>query len=269
MHHTLGINLHAVKGFSDDDYLREIAALGFSATFSGVREAAHQASIADSCAKYGVVYENLHAPFSHINDIWREDDRGMLKELMRCIDHCVIANAGIAVVHLSSGENPPPMCDLGFDRFHRLAEYAASRGVKLAFENQRKLANLAWAMETFGPDIAGFCWDCGHESCFTPGRQYMPLFGDRLICTHIHDNTGIFDMDNHWIPFDGQIDFTRVADQLCRAQYQGSLMLELGNSSPNGSGAMYDGVTPEAFLKKAYTAADTLRNMMESSINRR
>ena len=254
---TLGINLHAVKGLSDDDYLREIAALGFSATFSGVRDAARQASIADSCAKYGITYETLHAPFSHINDIWREDDLGMLDELLRCIDHCVIADAKIAVVHLSSGENPPPMCDLGFDRFRRLVDYAAEHDVKIAFENQRKLANLAWSLETFDASVAGFCWDCGHESCFTPVRQYMPLFADRLICTHIHDNTGVFNSDNHWLPFEGQMDYVRVADQLRASGYRGSLMLEVSCD------AAIDGeLSPEDYLKKAYSAAETLRNMI-------
>lgn len=261
--HTLGINLHAIKGLTDDEYLREIAALGFSATFSGVKDAARQATIADSCAKYGITYETLHAPFSHINDIWREDDCGMLDALFTCIDHCVYAGVGIAVVHLSSGETPPPMCDLGFDRIRRLVAYAVGKNVKIAFENQRKLGNLSWALETFGSDAAGFCWDCGHESCFTPGRQYMPIFGNRLICTHIHDNTGIFNMDNHWIPFDGQIDFSRVAAQLRAADYSGSLMLELGNSSPNGSGDKYDGISPEEYLRRAYTAAATLREMVD------
>lgn len=260
--HTLGINLHTVKGLSDDDYLRELAALGFSATFSGVRSANEQAAIADACAKYGITYETLHAPFSHINDLWREDDGGMLDELLHCIDHCVIADVPIAVVHLSSGQNPPPMCDLGFDRVRRLVEYAAAKNVRLAFENTRLLANLAWVMETFPREHVGFCWDCGHESCFTPGRHYMPLFGDRLLCTHIHDNTGEWNLDKHWIPFDGKMDFTYVAGAIRESGYSGSLMLELGNDSPNGSGGMYDGVTPDAFLKKAYTAADTLRKMI-------
>ena len=259
---TLGINLHSIHGLSDDDYLREIAALGFKATFSGVKDAARQAAIAESCAKYGITYETLHAPFSHINDLWREDDLGMLDELLHTIDHCVLAGVGIAVVHISSGNTPPPMCDRGFARIHRLAEYAAQNNVKLAFENARLVANLAWAMETFSPEIAGFCWDCGHESCFTPGRHYMPLYGNRLICTHIHDNTGAYNEDKHWIPFDGKMDFSYVARAIRESGYQGSLMLELGNSSPNGSGAMYDGVTPEAFLKKAYSAADTLRKMI-------
>jgi len=261
--YTLGINLHAVKGLSDDDYLREIAGLGFSATFCGVKDADRQAAIADSCAKYGIVCETLHAPFSHINDIWREDDCGMLDELLHAIDHCVIANAQIAVVHLSSGQTPPPMCDLGFDRIRRLVEYAASKNIKIAFENTRLLANIAWAMETFPREQVGFCWDCGHESCFTPGRRYMPLFGDRLLCTHIHDNTGEFNLDKHWIPFDGCMDFTYAAEAIRTSAYRGTLMLELGNSSSNGSGGKYDGVTPDAFLKKAYTAADTLRKMME------
>jgi sugar phosphate isomerase/epimerase len=90
----------------------------------------------------------------------------------------------------------------------------------------------------------------------------MPLFGDKLVCLHLHDNYAVFNGDSHLIPFDGKIDFSYVARAIRESSYQGSLMLELGNSSPNGSGAKYDGVTPEAFLQKAYSAADTLRKMI-------
>ncbi|MBQ8577669.1 MAG: sugar phosphate isomerase/epimerase [Clostridia bacterium] len=259
----LGINLHAVKGLTDDGYLKKIAALGFTRTFTGVHSEERQKSIAALCETYGIVCETLHAPFSHINDIWLPDDNGLLSELFTCIDRCLIAGAKIAVVHLSSGQNPPPITDIGRERFARLVDYASAKNVKVAFENQRMLANLAWALETFPPDVAGFCWDCGHESCFTPGRHYMPLFSDRLICTHLHDNSGVFNADNHRLPFDGAIAWESVADAIRTSGYEGSLMLETGNTAPNGTGGFYDDLTPEEYLEKAWVAAEHLRAMTD------
>lgn len=257
MMRKLGINLHAVKGLTDEEYLREIAGLGFSSIFSGVRTPEHQTAIAELCAKYGLEYETLHAPFGHINDIWLENDNGMLDELCACVDHCVLAGAPIAVVHLSAGQKPPSITDIGRERFTRLVDYAAEKNIVIAFENQRKLANIAWAFEAFTTDTVKFCWDCGHEFCFTPGRHYMPLFGDRLICTHIHDNTAVFNDDSHFLPFDGACDFGYVADTLRNSDYTGSLMLEVGNPSRYGE------LSPQEFLKKAWDAAVRLRMMVD------
>lgn len=254
----LGINLHAIKGLTDEDYLCEIAALGFSAIFSGVLSPERQTDVAELCAKYGLEYETLHAPFGHINDIWLENDNGMLDELCHCVDHCVLSGAPIAVVHLSAGQKPPSITDIGRERFARLVDYAAKKNIIIAFENQRKLANIAWAFEAFTTDTVKFCWDCGHEFCFTPGRHYMPLFGDRLVCTHIHDNTAVFNDDSHFLPFDGACDFDYVAETLRNSDYTGSLMLEVGNA------ARYGEMVPQEFLKNAWDAAVRLRTMVDS-----
>jgi len=253
----IGINLHAIAGLTDEEYIREAASLGFNTIFSGVREAERQAAIGGFCVKYGMEYETLHAPFGHMNDIWLEDDHGMLDELLNCVDHCVLAGAPIAVVHLSAGSKPPSITDIGRERFTRLVEYGREKNVKIAFENQRKLANIAWAFEAFPDESVGFCWDCGHELCFTPGRHYMPLFGDRLICTHIHDNTCIYNDDSHFLPFDGAGDFDYVARAIRESGYTGSLMLEVGNKTRYGE------MSPQDFIEEAYRRIVKLRAMTD------
>lgn len=256
----IGIMMHSIGNLSDEDYIRLIAERGFTATFTGAfatdRE---QANLAGLLAKHGVTYENLHAPFGHINDIWREGDEGhqMFRELCDCVDQCAAADVHMMVVHLSSGMNPPSITDIGRTRFACLVEYAARRNVKIAFENQRWLANLAWAMEAFSSDVAGFCWDFGHENCFTPGREYMPLFGNRLICTHIHDNACVFNADDHLLPFDGNADFDRFARQLKASGFEGSLMLELV-----GNQARYRDLSVEEYLDRAAASAKRLVTMI-------
>ncbi|MBR6767419.1 MAG: sugar phosphate isomerase/epimerase [Clostridia bacterium] len=252
-----GIIMHAVPGLSDEAYIGVIADLGFSCTFSGVFEKERHEKIAELLAKRGMQYETLHAPFNGINDIWLDSEEGehMLSRLLLSIDSCVSAGAPIAVVHLSSGMTPPSITDIGRARFERLVSYARQKNVRIAFENQRMLANLAWALETFSEaDGVDFCWDCGHESCFTPGREYMPLFGKRLKCTHIHDNHGVFDQDDHMLPFDGSINYERFADHIRNSGYKGSFMLEVfaGNS------VSYTDMTPEAFLSRSAEAAGRL-----------
>ena len=253
----IGINLYAVAGLTEEEYIREAASLGFNTAFSGVRAPELQAKIGDLLVKYGMEYETLHAPFGHINDIWLEDDNGMLNELLNCVDSCVLCGAPIAVVHLSAGNKAPSITDIGRERFARLVDYAAEKNVKIAFENQRKLANIAWAFEAFPDESVGFCWDCGHEACFTGGRQYMPLFGERLICTHIHDNDGLFNHDQHRLPFDGGgVNYDRFAKYIRESSFTGALMLEV-----EGDNDFYADITCEEFLRRAAEKIKKLREM--------
>lgn len=258
----IGINLHACKGFSDEEYIKIIKDLGFNATFTKVYEPERQCKIAELCAKYGITYETIHAPFPFIgiNGMWLYGFGGdkMLKTLKASVDNCVLAGVDTMVLHLSSGDCAPPPTKIGKRRFTELVEYATKKNVLIAFENQRKLGNITWAFETFKDcENVGFCWDIGHESCFTPGREYMPLFGDRLVCTHIHDNSGRYNDDGHLIPFDGQIDFKRKMAFLNEYNYTGSLMLEL-KARHN-----YDDITKEEYLKKAAEAVKKLSLMAE------
>ena len=257
----IGINLHAKKGLSTKDFARVAHDLGFSTVFSMPKEPEIMLENAEHLAAVGINYETLHAPFKGINAMWLEGEEGdaMLQKLTDCVDMCVSVGAPIAVVHLSSGNTPPPPTDIGRGRFIRLVDYAIRKGIKIAFENQRKLHNIAWAFEEFqDTETVGFCWDCGHESCFTPGRHYMPLFGDRLICTHIHDNSGIYNADEHLLPFDGHMDFEYVANTIKASSYTGSLMLEI-----KGNSDFYADLSVEAFLEKAAVSVKRLRDMID------
>ena len=258
---SIGINMHAKAGLSSEDFIRLAHDLGFSTVFSGCKELDVMLRNADLLAAAGMSYETLHAPFKGINAIWLESDDGeqIFKTLTDCVNLCVAVGAPIAVMHLSAGETPPPPTDIGRGRYIRLVDYAIGKGIRIAFENQRKLHNISWAFEEFqNTDTVGFCWDCGHESCFTPGRRYMPLFGDRLICTHIHDNSGVYNADEHLLPFDGTMDFAYVAETIKNSGYTGSLMLEI-----KGNSDFYADLSVEAFLERAAASIKRLRSMID------
>ena len=208
----------------------------------------------------GLEIETLHAPWDGINNIWLPGKAGdkVIDTLIKCVEFCADQGVPIAVIHLSSGVKAPCISDIGHERLDRLIGRAGELGIKLAFENQRKLANLAFVFELYRhmPHV-GFCWDCGHEACFTLGRRdYMALFGEMVCCLHIHDNSGIFDEDLHMIPFDVFIDFNVVADKIRRSGYTGSIMLELKR-------AAYPDLNLKEFLERAANAARRLRTMVD------
>lgn len=258
----IGISLINSLHLTYAEFAQMISELGFEAVFSGMLDEAQHEEFANQLSKQGVAFENLHAPFSHINDIWLPGEAGdeMLAELIACAERCHNTVIPYMVVHLSSGDNAPPVTDIGRARFEQLVDYAVGKNVAVAFENQRKLANLAWAMEAFQSEkLVGFCWDCGHEGCFTPGREYMPLFGNRLMGTHIHDNYGVYNQDSHLVPFDGALDFHRIARQIRESGFTGTLMLEL----IPGKTPAYQQMPPAEFLQHAATSAKRLRSMVD------
>jgi len=89
----------------------------------------------------------------------------------------------------------------------------------------------------------------------------MPLFGDRLILLHIHDNYGVFNEDKHVLPFDGGIDFARVAQHIRNSGFGGTMMLEVNHAKTQ----MYREMTPDAYLERAAKAARRLADRVDGS----
>lgn len=204
----------------------------------------------------GIAVDFCHAPFNGINYMWLDDEKGdaMLDRLKACVDNCARNDIPTLIVHLSAGDACPHITDLGYERFKALVDYADECGVVIAFENQRKLANIAFAFEVY--PTARFCWDIGHEECFANGRRYMPLFGDKLVALHIHDNDGIHDHDFHMIPFDSKVDYERVARSLADVHFTGTVMLEVFRTQTH----FYDDLTPDEYYAKAAAAATRIRD---------
>ncbi len=259
----LGINLYCY-GEENELSLRKQAELmqenGFTKTFAMSCENAVNEKDASLLLSCGIEFDTLHAPFNGINNIWKKSDEGeeMLSKLIDGVDKCRVVGAKTLIVHLSSGIPAPRINDVGFSRFDRLMEHAEKKNIKIAYENQRFVANIAAVLEAYNQ--AGFCWDVGHEQCFTGGRRYMPLFGDRVCALHIHDNHKEFNKDEHMLPFGGKIDFDYVARTLADYKYTGTLMLEVLRHNSH----YYDETSAEEYYKQAGKAAKQLNSMVEA-----
>ncbi len=257
----IGMSLWAVNGLSIEEYAALLKEYGFETTFEIATDVRATAQNAEVLARYGIEFDSLHAPWKNINAIWRDNEytEAAYAQLANAVDISAEVGCPNTVVHLSSGLTPPPPTDAGRALFIRLVEHAEKKKVTVAFENQRMLGNIGWAFEEFKDSpYVGFCYDCGHEGCFTPGRQYMPLFGSRLVYTHIHDNTCEFNKDQHRLPFDGNIDYARVTRQIRESGFGGSLTLEV-----NGKSEFYASLSPREFFARASAAAHKLRDMTD------
>ena len=256
----LGINLDAFENIEYDESAKILADLGFKATFSDISFGKAPEYVAELCNRFSLEYQFVHAIYKGANNMWLNNINGdgMFQTLISNIDSCHNANVPILVIHISSGFTPPPISKIGKERFRKLVARAQNKKVKIAFENLRVPKYLKWAMETFKDcENVGFCWDTGHENCFTKGIEYMSLYGDRLLCTHIHDNNKELGRDLHLIPFDGKIDYNKVACHLKNSSYEGPLMLEVFEKNE-----IYNTMSGLEFYKKAYNSIRKIQQLI-------
>jgi sugar phosphate isomerase/epimerase len=251
----LGISFHCYPGLDDETQIELMKKNGFEATFLASEDERID-EIVPKLREAGILLENLHGPLSdercNANDIWRDNDRApvLLDRLMDGVEKCGKYGVKTLVLHVTAGATPPRPNKRGYERFVQIFERARALGVEIACENIRPFGNLAFVLEQF-PD-SGFCWDVGHEHCSGDKRQFMPMFGCQTKALHIHDN--FIDGDHHMIPYDGKIDFDRVARQIAESPYEGSVMLELIQTAH----PMYAEMSPEDYYARAGAAAKRL-----------
>ncbi len=205
----------------------------------------------DLARRNGLFIENIHTPIYRNNCLWEDGINGdeIKNNLLSCIDDCKRFEIPTAVVHITSGSNPPPCNKIGLDRINYLVEAAERNNVKLALENLRRPEYLGFVFSNIQSEKLGFCYDSGHEYCFTKGTDLLAEYGARLMALHLHDNDGT--EDQHLIPCEGLIDWKVVLEKLCKAKYPGPFALEvIGESSKNIGNK--DALT---FLRRAYESA--------------
>ena len=251
----IGINMGAYP-IAVDEQVRLMKKYGFEATFSIAGTASFEEELA-VCEQNGIVHETVHAPFRRINDIWLDTPEGeaKLSSLLRAVDACEQHGISYLVVHLSSGQHPPRINPLGISRFAQLMTYAKEHGVTIAYENQRLLSNISLAFEEFAD--ARFCFDTGHQACFTPKIPFMTLFGDKTVAVHIHDNHAVFDSDEHLLPYDGTLKLEDAMRALAKTPYSGAIMLEVVATHTS----YYKDTAAEEYYARAAAAAKRLRDV--------
>lgn len=252
----IGINMYC-RNLEIDRQIEYMKKYGFTTTFFDSDNPKAE-EIMKKLNKAGIKAESLHAPFSKINSMWEKGKEGeeFLGKLMEGVEKCAKWGVPVLVVHISSGYPAPMVNDLGVERFDKLVDLANENGVKIAYENQRMLGNISLFMEHYPEAV--FCWDTGHEGCFTKGLEYMPLFGNRLSELHINDNMKNYNEDLHMLPYDGKIDFEKVAQQIAVTDYTGSILLEV-----NGKSKYYDSITDDEYYAAAAKAAKRLADRIE------
>ncbi len=265
MKRKLGIVCDCIRDMDALDTLDIIKDVGFDSFFTGIINCEKVKQIKSKADKLGLDFEFIHAPFKNINNMWLEGDEYLeiFNNMKQTIDSAYECGVPMIIAHLSSSWKAPSICDLGLTRFDSLIDYAEQKGVTIAFENLRMVGNVAYFVDRYeGRNCVKFCYDNGHEHCYTKTVNWLDIFTYNVAATHIHDNLGrgrerVGDPDLHYLPFDGTFNFEKMMRKLDEYEYTGTLMLEVFNSRK----PEYKEMSPQEFIQTSYDRIKKISEM--------
>ncbi len=176
----------------------------------------------DLCEKIGIGFDNVHLTCNGAHALWAPGDEGdeIVKRYLYEIELFSSLGVKIGITHVTWGtKTPPPVNELGLNRLARVAECAEKHGFTVALENSAFPEYLHYVLpelvKRYGSSV-GYCFDSGHRNAFAPDEDFLGLYGEHLVATHIQDNEGKTDM--HLIPGDGSGDWDKITSELARTQ---------------------------------------------------
>ena len=233
---------------------------------------------AEAASVFGMPIDQVHAPYNFYAhkplEVFRE-------QLDRSIIAAKRMGASYLVFH---GDEYHPKAGEAYDAdlalktvyeiFAPYVEETLKIGVTPVFENAfedhhrvppkershfgGELPELLSLFDRFNDSRIGCCWDFGHGKLAmeTDERhaQAIRTIGERIVCTHIHDN--YYKKDLHLPPFMGEANWNLLMRTLKEVGYQGNLTFEIGYSN-------FDDRLVEDFIKNLYKTGNILAEMME------
>ena len=175
----------------------------------------------------GLIIENAHLQCDHINDLWMDslDGQTVFNRYLSDMDSLAKAEIPVAVMHITSGMNPPPVSAIGMQRMQALVERAQKVNVRIAIENTRNTHILMNVLDAIRSPALGFCYDSGHDYVWSKTPcEVLVRYKERLLAVHLHDNRGV--TDDHLPVGDGVVDWSAVLAEISKSAYNGSLTLE-------------------------------------------
>lgn len=232
-----------------EERLRTIQAVGYD--FVALDSGEMKQGVA-LCEKLGLPIENVHLSSRGTSKMWLEDDEGITDRYCEEIAFCAANGLRVGIAHVTYGSQILPPNEQGLRRFERLAECAERNRFTLCLENTRASEHLEAVMERLKCAHIRYCYDSGHEIGMATGTpyfdRYLTQYGDRLGALHLHDSIPGFDL--HVAPFDGAIDWARVAGRLAETEYGSQKLC----AEPGGQiNAKKEGKTAEE-LRRTYAA---------------
>lgn len=234
------------------EMIEAIKNAGFEAVIVNLNGKFDNDKMIDIIRNVGLDIENCHAPHKHINQLWVDSEYGdgVFEMLKNNIIECGKYEIPRTIWHVSAGNNYPPISQLGIDRVARLIEVADQNNVDICLENQRFFHFIDYIYAKLDCPRLRFCYDSGHEACFSQTKLALPKYRHKLAALHLHDNNGVYNEDLHLLPGRGTgVDWDYVRKYI--ADYEGVITLEVKK---------IPGVPYDEFFADAFEAAKFVKS---------
>lgn len=174
------------------------------------------AALFEIAQNQGLRVKTCHFPQDNTNSLWLNNLEGeaFTALLIDCLSKMGERNIAHLVMHVNKGTNPPPMNEIGIARLKKALDAAEKYNVNIAFENVRFMEYNDYVFTQLQSEKAGFCYDCGHANCFTPGEDPLAMFEQKLVTTHFSDNFGPERGDLHLPLFEGNMNIAEIVKRL-------------------------------------------------------
>ena len=266
----IGISIGNAYAIPTTEVVKLVARTGFEAISPAWKQGIDLTDVIDTARDCGLVIQSIHGPFHGAAALWSEDaavSGPAIAELLEALEDCRKFRIPVMVMHTWIGfEYSQVPNETGLRNYGILVAKAKEYGVRIAFENTEGEEFLFALMDHFqNDDTVGFCWDSGHEMCYSYGKDLLKLLGHRLIMTHLNDNLGVsrFDGKTYWtddlhlLPYDGIGDWDVLVQRLQKSRKLEYLNFELNiTSKPNRhENDVYAQMPLEQYFAEAYKRA--------------
>ena len=209
----------------------------------------------DLAKEYNLYIENVHSDMAFSNSIWESGTQGDHKaqEHIEAIKDCARYGVRRMVIHITNGDSPPDITDIGINRIESLIESAIKYDVILAIENVRTDKHVKYVLDNYIDSHVAFCYDTGHANLWCKNTDWLSIYSDRLAAVHLHDNNG--NEDEHTFPLTGTIDWADIMKKISNSTYSGCLSLETEYAGSK------DTVQLESFLRISYQSGIDLTRL--------
>ena len=266
----IGISIGNSYAIPTTEVVKLVARTGFEAISPAWKQGVDLTDVIDTARDCGLAIQSIHGPFHGAAALWSEDaavSGPAIAELLEALEDCRKFRIPVMVMHTWIGfEYSQVPNETGLRNYGILVAKAKEYGVRIAFENTEGEEFLFALMDHFqNDDTVGFCWDSGHEMCYSYGKDLLKLLGHRLIMTHLNDNLGVsrFDGKTYWtddlhlLPYDGIGDWDVLVQRLQKSRKLEYLNFELNiTSKPNRhENDVYAQMPLEQYFAEAYKRA--------------
>lgn len=161
----------------------------------------------------GLGVSSLHNRYisAELHNFWEDNAEGERLEKVLVSDILAAKKYGFkcVVVHMIGNYSK-----VGEERLKKILDLCRETNIYLAVENINYPKIFFDIFENIHDPYLKFCYDSGHNNCFDPEYDYLENFKDKLVCLHLHDNSG--KADDHTLKKFGTIDWDKIARKLAK-----------------------------------------------------